>query len=277
MVSQNFLIGKAKRLGKSGSSRFACINGLNVTDTDYYATNTNDDCKDNPAGSSSNGGYDTTIGPATGCAVSDGQSFAFACSSNGYRQNDTSEDRGAFFAAFQLQPNEDWDINLDIEISERVQAEQRHDLNFANMKRNTRGVTADALVVSNSCAVLQWAGDTSIESNSEVYSRSEDYEGGGLSVAYNVNDRLTLSADLSYSETTRQELQISLRTQSDNEDIFSEDTAAGLLPRVTWNVDSGLRQYTIEDFDVMERTLFSDEYRIHIDSGDQTRTIVGDE
>ena len=260
----------------SGSSRFACFNDPSVTTEGYYATNTNDDCEDSPAGSSSNGGYDTTIDPATGRAVSDGLAYAWAPSSRGYRQNDTADNREAFFAALQFNPNDDVDINLDMQVSERVQAERRHDLNFANQKRNTRGVTADALVTSDSGAVLAWEGDTAIESNSELFQRTEDYTGGGLAIDWTLNDRLTVSVDGSYSETFREELQISLRTQSDNDDIFNEDTRAGYRPRVSWDRrPSGVHQYVIEDFDVTDRTLFSDEYRARIDSDvDRTNTIT---
>ena len=260
----------------SGSSRFACFNDSRVTTEGYYATNTDDDCEDSPAGSSSNGGYDTTVDPATGRAVSDGLAIAWAPSSRGYRQNDTSDNREAFFAALQFNPSDDLDINLDMQISERVQAERRNDLNFAHQKRNTRGVTADALVTNDSGAVFAWEGATGIESNSELYSRAEDYTGGGLAIDWTLNDRLTVSGDVSYSETVRIEQQIILRTQSDNYDIFRNRTAAGYRPRVSWDRrPSGIPQYVIQDFDVTDHTLFSDEYRVRVDSDlDRTNTIT---
>ena len=259
----------------TGSSRWACFNDPSVTDEGYYATNTDDDCEDSPAGSGSNGGYDTSIDPETGLAVSDGLAWAWAPSSRGYRQNDTADTREAYFAALQFNPNDDVDINLDVQLSERVQAERRHDLNFANARRNTRGVTADSLVTSNSGAVFAWEGRTAIESNSEIYSRTEDYTGGGLAIDWTVNDRLTVSADASFSETERIERQIQLRTQSDNDDIFNEDTVSGYRPIVSWDRrPSGIHQYLIQDFDVTDHTLFSDEYRARIDSDvDRTNTI----
>ncbi|MXY58803.1 MAG: TonB-dependent receptor [Gammaproteobacteria bacterium] len=259
----------------TGSSRWACLNDPRDTTEGYYATRT-DDCEDSPAGSSSNGAYDTSIDPATGRAVHDGYAYAWAPSSRGYRQNDTQDTREAVFAAVQFRPSDHVDIGLDLQLSERVQAERRHDLNFANQRRNTVGVTADALVTSPSGAVFAWEGDTAIESNSELYSRAEDYSGGGLSVDWVVSDRLTVSADASISETVRIEKQITLRTQSDNDDIFNEDTAAGYRPRVAWDRrPSGIHQYVIEDFDVTDHTLFSDEYRVRVDSDvDRTNTIA---
>lgn len=277
----------------SGSSRFACINEPNVLWEGYYASST-DDCEDQvsdaPYDPNGNGdfqednmGYQTAIDPATGRPYSDGLAWAFAPSSRGYRQNDTSDERDAFFGAFQFRPNDRWDINLDVQISERVQAELRNDLNFANQKRSTVGITGPSLVVSPTGAVTSWTGQTAIESNSEIYSREEDYVGGGLNVAFDVSDKLTLSADASFSETTRIERQISLRTQSDDQDIFNNDTPAeisnlgdgGYRPIVSWNFGTGIPQYTINDFDVTDHTLFSDEYRVRIDSDvDRTNTIT---
>ena len=257
----------------SGTSRYACLNDPGVTNEGFYRSSSGD-CEDQIDGSS-NQGYQTTVDPETGLAESYGIPFAFAPSSRGYRQNDTSEEREAFFGALQWQPNDRWDINFDVQISDRTQAEKRNDLNFANQKRATAGVTGPALVVSEQGAIQHWLGNTAIESNSEIYSRNEKYYGGGLNVAFDITDRLSVSADVSYSETKREELQISLRTQSDNQDIFNESTPSGYRPMVEWTRNSeGIPQYIITDFDVTDHTLFSDEYRVRIDSDvDRKNTI----
>ena len=248
----------------SGTSLFACLNDPSNTNEGFYRESAGD-CEDQ-IGGSSNQGFNTSIDPETGKAVSDGTPFAFAPSSNGYRQNDTSDKRDAVFVALQFQPNDKTDINFDLQQSERVQAEQRHDLNFANMKRVTPGVTAESLVVTDTGTVLEWAGETAIESNSETYERAEDYLGYGLNLSYAFTDNLTVSVDYSSSETTRTENQILLRTQSDNSDIFGDSTAAGYRPLVSWDMDSEIRQYTVTDFDVTDHSLFSDEYRIRVDN-----------
>ena len=248
----------------TGTSIYACINDPGVTNEGFYRRSSGD-CEDQ-IGGSSNQGYQTSIDPDTGRAVSDGLPFAFAPSSRGYRQNDTSEEREAWFVALQFQPNDRWDINVDAQISERVQAEQRHDLNFANQKRATKDVTGDALVATEKGAILEWMGTTAVESNSEVYSRTEDYKGYAIDIEHQFNENLTLSMDYSSSETTREELQISLRTQSDDQDIFNVRTKSGYRPMVSWNRSSGIPQFTLTDFDVTDHTLFSDEYRVRIDS-----------
>ncbi|WP_299946264.1 TonB-dependent receptor [uncultured Microbulbifer sp.] len=250
----------------SGSSLYACLNDPDIA-SGFYREKP-DDCN------KSGGTFDTEVNPETGNAYSDDSAFAFAPSSNGYRQNDTSDKRDSVFVALQFQPSEKMDINFDLQQSARVQSEQRHDLNFANMRRVTPGLTAESLIVSENGAVSEWAGETAIESNSEVYSRTEDYLGYGLNVAYDFTENLTVSADVSFSETTREELQVSVRTQSDKQNIAGEETQGGYRPLVSWTKDSGILQYTVNDFDVTDHTLFSDAYRVRIDNDVDRRNTI---
>ena len=69
-----------------------------------------------------------------------GTPYAWTGSSRSFRQNETSDERDALFVALQYRPSDKWDINLDAQISDRTQAESRHDLIFLQ-KRVTPGVT----------------------------------------------------------------------------------------------------------------------------------------
>jgi iron complex outermembrane receptor protein len=256
----------------TGTSIFACINEADVTNEGFFRSSSGD-CEDQ-VGGSSNQGYDTRINPETGLAYSDGLDWAFAPASRSYRQNDTHEEREAFFGAFQWQPNDQWDVNLDIELSDRTQSELRNDLLLANQKRATVGVTGPTLVPRPLGGIQEWTGGTQIESNGESYYRHEEYQGGGLNVSFDVSDKVTISGDVSYSKTTRDEKQIAVRTQSDAQDIFNMPTPGGERPTVNWNLGSGIPQWTLQNFDVTDHTLFSDEYRLRIDSDvDRTNEI----
>jgi TonB-dependent receptor len=247
----------------SGTSLFACLADNDPLQGYSNITGTNDDCEDNPAGSGTNGGYDTVIDPVTGVAADDGRPYAWAGSSRGFRQNDTQDERDSVFAAFQWQPNDKLDINLDVQWSERMQSEDRYDLNFANMKRNTRGTTLDTLVFQTNGVVTSWAGETDIDSNGELYSRTEEYTGWGLDVEYHITDRLSVVADISSSETTRVEQQASFRQQSQSrQDVTFSRNTEGF---VTW---------TVEDFDITDPTNFDDGLRVRLDSdADRENTI----
>ena len=65
-----------------------------------------------------------------------------------------------------------------------------------------------------------------------------------------------------------------MRIQSDNQDIYGDDTPGGYRPLLQWDLRNGFPQFTLEDFDVTNYALFSDEYRARIDSDvDRTNKI----
>ena len=247
----------------SGTSLFACLGDNDPFQGYSNLTGTDDDCEDNPAGSGTNGGYNTAIDPGTGVAADDGRPYAWAGSSRGFRQNDTLDERDSVFAAFQWQPNDRLDVNLDVQWSERTQQEDRYDLNFANMKRNTRGTTLDALQFQSNGVVTSWAGETDIDSNGELYSRTEEYTGWGLDVEYYITDRLSVAVDLASSETTRLEQQATFRQQSQSrQDVtFSRN-------------DEGVVTWTVQDFDITNPANFDDGLRVRIDTDADRENVI---
>jgi TonB-dependent receptor len=247
----------------SGTSLFACLADNDPFQGYSNITPTDDDCEDNPAGSGTNGGFDTAIDPETGVAVDDDRPFAWASSSRGFRQNDTQDVRDSVFAALQWQPSDKLEINFDAQWSERDQSEDRYDLNFANMKRNTRGTTLDALGFQTNGVVTSWAGATDIDSNGELYSRVEEYTGWGLEVEYFITDRLSVAADISSSKTTRVEEQASFRQQSQSrqDTTFSRNNEGF----VTW---------TVEDFDITNPANFDDNLRVRLDTDADRENVI---
>ena len=239
----------------SGTSLWACLADNDPFQGYSNITSTNDDCEDNPAGSGTNGGYNTAINPNTGVAFDDDRPFAWGGSSRGFRQNDTNDTRDSVFAALQWRPIDRLEINFDTQWSEREQAEDRYDLNFANMKRNTRGTTLDALQFQTNGVVTHWAGETDIDSNGEIYSRVEEYAGWGLGIDYEFTDRLTGALDISSNKTTRVEKQASFRQQSPSrQDVTFSRNNEGF---VTW---------TVQDFDITDPANFNDNLRVRIDT-----------
>ncbi len=239
----------------SGTSIYACLIDPTNNSTGYYGRSSAD-CEDNiTSGLPDNLGYQTEIDPNTGLAIDHGIPYAFASSSRSFRQNDTHDTRDSLFTALQWQPNDRIDINLDLQWSERIQSEDRYILNFSNMKRNTVGVTLPSLVVSDTGVVSNWSGQTFIESNGEMYERAEEYFGGGLSAKFEITDNLRASTDISFSETKRTELQVSLRTSS------------GARQLINWNRENSLiDQYTITNFDVTDPSNFYNDIYARIDN-----------
>ncbi|MDO7085822.1 TonB-dependent receptor [Pseudocolwellia sp. AS88] len=235
----------------SGSSLWACLNDPTNTNEGFYRS-TAGDCEDQVSGSS-NQGYNTEIDPATGKAVDAGTPYAWTGSSRSFRQNETSDEREALFIALQYRPSESWDINFDAQISDRTQTESRHDLIFLQ-KRVTPGVTGQNLITNDVGGILHWEGSDRIESAGEYFEREENYTAYGLNIEHYATEDLTITVDIGYSETNREELQISNRgrTSSAN-NAFS------------WDLGEHIPHFTLSDFDVTDISNFSSDLRSRLD------------
>ncbi len=133
--------------------------------------------------------------------------FAYIPRDHRYRHNTTDDEREAVFGAFQWQPNERLDINVDFQYSERDQRELRQDLQYSSTQEDLSALTSNPTtgVVTSSVS------ETNIISFTTDFQRLEEYEGFGINVDYHFADNLTLSLDYSSSETIRTETDIELR------------------------------------------------------------------
>lgn len=234
----------------TGSSLWACLNDPTNSNEGFFRSSAGD-CEDQVNGSN-NQGYETDIDPATGRAESAGTPYAWTGSSRSFRQNETSDERDAVFLGLQFRPSDAWDINFDAQVSDRTQAEARHDLLFLQ-KRVTPGVTGENLITNSVGGILHWEGQERFESAGEQYSREENYRGYGLNVKHFVNDAFSISADVSYSQTKREELQITNRGRTSGRPFFS------------WDLGEHIPHLTVTDFDVTDILNFTDSLRTRID------------
>ena len=151
----------------------------------------------------------------------DEREFAFLSSSAQFRQQQTNDERNSFFGAFQWQPDDRWDINLDTQWSERIQTERRSDLLFAELNRNLNN--ADSVDISGGILQSFVNAGQEIQLIGQDFIRDEEYRGVGVNVEYQVSDDLTLSFDASYSDTYRIENEESLRFGDEIERDISAD------------------------------------------------------
>lgn len=158
---------------------------------------------------------------------------AFLSSAAQFRQNQTEDERNSFFGAFQWQPNDALDINLDVQWSERIQTEQRSDLVFAEINRNINEsntvIANNTLLSFQNNSALNGAGQENngqeIQLIGQDFVRDEEYQGIGLNVEYQVNDDLKVSFDASYSNTFRVEDEESLRFGDEVERVVGAEFA----------------------------------------------------
>jgi TonB-dependent receptor len=236
----------------TGSSLWACLNDPTITDTGFFNSSV-DDCEDKVVdGSTENQGYNTKIDPATGRAFDAGTPYAWTGSSRSFRQNETSDERDALFIGLQFHPSQDWNINFDAQLSDRIQEEARHDLIYLQ-KRVTPGVTGQNLITNSDGGILHWQGADRFESAGEQYSREENYVGYGLNIEHFVNDALTITADVSYSQTKREEFQISNRGRT------------SFFPEFSWDLGEYIPNLTTTNFDVTDISNYTSDLRTRLD------------
>lgn len=266
-------------------------------------SNTLNYCRNDPTSTTQGTGDDgncNTDRPA----IAGTEDFVIGRNSYSYRQNITDDVRDSLFAALQVQPAPGVDVNLDFQYSRRKFRERRNDLNFSEGRRiddandipfNVDPVLGSRLdfdlIVSPTGALQQFTGETSIETNSEFSQREEEYYGGGLSLFVEATDRLTLSADVSYSQTQRVEEAVQVRQRiRDDRDIFG---VTGRFPDAEEsdgsNTDdrietaflirqngSQITNFIVRQFDVNDHDLFSDNARARYDlEQDRFNSVLG--
>lgn len=146
---------------------------------------------------------------ANGGAAADGD-YYFIPNAFYFRQMESEESRDAVMATVQWQPNEDWNITADAQWSDRFYYEDRHDLYFDDGRRRI-----SHWETNEDHALTKYTGESRISSYGEYRERDEEYQGAGLNIEWNATDKLLLSADFSYSDTTRYQETWQTRFRSD--------------------------------------------------------------
>jgi len=169
----------------------------------------------------------------------------FATQSRVFRANVTEEQRDAVIGAFQWQPTPELDISLDGQYSMRASKEER---NVLSITEALRGV--DPILIGNGSngysdnALISYSGNSNLENQLERRQRDEEYVGGGATITWS-RDRMTVSADLSYSGSHRTETQKATRMRSNRRVFYTLDGTDDVVPTVAF-----------DNFDITDHDLF---------------------
>lgn len=228
----------------------------NVVSGDPDSDNFGVDSLGDPDQNCDSGGGDLVleVDPDTGVAPDANTPFMFVSSQRHFRQNITDDVRDSIFAAVQWQPNERWDFNFDFQYSDRDFSELRHDLTIDG--NSVLNLGEDGEVVPLSVSSLGAPSGFTTYDGAEVASsyaeRLEEFIGGGATVAYQVNDRLTATLDYSYSKTERRENIVQSRLRSDTDgDSGSEDVYTGII------IEDDVQRFVFRNFDVTDPNRFN--------------------
>lgn len=198
-----------------------------------------------------------------------GTPLYLASGSQGFAQITESDDRRAHIAGLQWRLNDSFEINIDYQQSTYEFQEDRQVLNFSE---TLRGLSDR--VVTPARVLLAFSGNTTIESSPFRRTQIEEYEGGGINVAWRPVPQLELKFDYGFSNTYRSRLDREVRMRSFSRDIdgatipgvltnqrlpYSYDARNGWLPSIT--VGAGFDINRAANFSAAARTRWTEQIR----------------
>jgi iron complex outermembrane receptor protein len=144
-----------------------------------------------------------------------GTPFYLTTGSRTFTQFSETDDREAEFVAVEWRPIDTVAVNLDYQSSTYEFIERRQNLNLAETMRGY-GSTA---MYDDRGVLLSYSGNSTIESTPLYRDQIEEYEGGGVNVAWDVTDRLNVALDYGWSDTYRSRTDREVRLRSNATDI----------------------------------------------------------
>ena len=208
----------------TNSSFIPCVTAANSPTTitgpsgEQTAAGTNFNCSNaaTPSG--------TTVGPRY-----------FATSSRAFQQKETSEIRDGAIGTLQWKPTDDLDITLDGQYSKRDSLELR---NMLSITEAARGIQPEIIGGEGNGfspgSLLRYTGNSNLEVQMERRLREEEYKGGGAAVTW-TGERLSVTGDLSYSESHRTELQKATNMRSPRRVLYTLDGTGDEVPTVVFD------------------------------------------
>ncbi|MGJ8691203.1 MAG: TonB-dependent receptor [Thalassotalea sp.] len=192
----------------TSSTMYACATHL----ADGTPVNDVDDCEDN---------YPGTNQGITANNLGDYQAgkVFLTPSSWTYRNMEEEDFREALVTTLQWQPNDAWDINLDVEYSDNHYSENRHDFIVTSARRNLQNH-----VIDENMNLLYREGSAKFETQGYYREEDESYNGFGLEVKHYITDDLVIKGDLSYSKSHRDRTSFKSRINSGVYGNYSLDT-----------------------------------------------------
>lgn len=204
--------------------------------------------------------------------------FYLATNSYALVQQGEEDERDAVFSAMQWIPNNELEFNLDLQYSEREYTEDRHQLVFEDLRR------IGPNPVFNDAGVLQsYNGTSPISTQDRYYMREEEYKGVGFEVEWIASERLTLNADISYSRTTRSDIDRRSRLRTQKYDIYGNETPlkqafpdVSYIVPYSYEVVGDVPSFYVDPniLDVNDHSMFADSLNLYRDSSTKEHEIT---
>ncbi len=163
-----------------------------------------------------------------------------------FRAIESEFDRDALIGSVQWEPNENWEITFDTQLSERRDIEDRSSLLLSDGRRDIRPIE-----ISSTGALLAWTGETLLESESNYRTRDEVNASAGLNVKF-TGERFTIAGDISHAVAKRDQDERQMRIQSSGRVFYQLDTRGVEIPNFVLTNTS-----TIPNFDIDNHAIYT--------------------
>lgn len=167
-----------------------------------------------------------------------------------YRAMETEADRDALMTNLQWRIN-NWDVNVDLQWSERDDVELRHNLVLADGRRDIIPIS-----ITSRGALNAWSGESRIENQSVWRNRNDEYVGSGLNITWS-NDFVEITGDIGYSKTERHQDELDMRIRTNRRVLFEMDKRSVTVPNLTFTDVSDVEGNTGLTFDLNNHDIYT--------------------
>lgn len=176
----------------------------------------------------------------------------FASNQYIYRAQATEADRDAIMGNIQWKVSPSVEINLDAQYSFRDDIEERQNLVIADGRRRIRPIE-----ISPTGALLAWGGNSRLENQTVWRQRTEEYIGLGGNIELR-GDRLTVSADVGYSQTKRRQDELDMRIRTNQRVDYEIDTRGLTVPSLVFTNVTAVENNTGLTFDLNNHAIYNE-------------------
>mgnify|MGYP001165197136 FL=1 len=160
-----------------------------------------------------------------------------------WRAMKTDTDRDSFYTTLQWQ-NDQLDISLDYQFSDRYDAEERANLVLADGRRKIT-----PLMIADNGALMNWTGESRIENQTVFRTQDETYESFGLSFSWS-NEAFTFDGDISYNKSDRYRDEYDMRIRRNSRVYYEADRRGTNVP--SWVI----REDQAASLDLMDHSIY---------------------
>lgn len=134
-----------------------------------------------------------------------------------WRAMKTDADKDSFFTTVQWQPNDELDLTLDYQFSDRFDSEERANIVLADGRRRITPIE-----IADNGALMSWTGNTRIENQTVYRVREESFESLGLNGSWS-RDRIKVTGDISFNKSERNQDELDMRIRRNSRVDYTAD------------------------------------------------------